>query len=84
MDPHSQNDLLTSVEAARLLGMKPTTLRDARWRGELAGVQPPPYRRIGRAVRYPRAALDHWLAQFPEQTSSRDQGNSSRSAEVTA
>jgi hypothetical protein len=42
-------------EAARLLGIKPYVLRDARYRGEIKG------RRVGRSHIYSRAALVRWL-----------------------
>lgn len=42
-------------EAARLLGVKPYVLRDARYRGEIAG------RKVGRSYVYSQRALLAWL-----------------------
>lgn len=42
-------------EAARLLGVRPYVLRDARYRGEIAA------RKVGRSYIYSRAALVRWL-----------------------
>jgi hypothetical protein len=48
--------LLDTVAAARRLGVSPSFLAKARMRG--IG---PRYRKLGRAVRYAQADLDHWL-----------------------
>lgn len=61
--------LLSTVEAAKILGFTPNTLRNARCRGSLAGVAPPKYRKLGTCVRYEREALINWKSQFLEQTS---------------
>jgi predicted DNA-binding transcriptional regulator AlpA len=48
--------LLDTVAAARRLGVSPSFLAKSRMRG--IG---PRYRKLGRAVRYAQADLDHWL-----------------------
>ena len=65
----SSTQLLNTKEAAQYLGFQATTLRNARYTGRLAGVEPPAFRKIGVVARYDRAALDDWLDQFQEQTS---------------
>lgn len=60
--------LLDSQRAADYLTCSEQTLRVSRHTGRLFGVDAPPYRKMGRAVRYDRARLDEWLAQFEEQT----------------
>ncbi len=61
-------ELCSTNEAAKYLGFKSPTLRNARHSGKLAGVDAPPYRKMGSVVRYDKAALDRWLSQFAEQT----------------
>lgn len=61
---------LSTKEASAYLGLCDGTLRNARNRGVLAGVTPPPYRKFGRVCRYHRDDLDAWLEQFELQTSS--------------
>jgi predicted DNA-binding transcriptional regulator AlpA len=48
--------LLDTVAAARRLGVSPSFLAKARMQGD-----GPRYRKLGRAVRYAQADLDHWL-----------------------
>lgn len=69
IDMQTKPELFSTNEAAQYLGFKSPTLRNARHSGRLAGVDAPPYRKMGSAVRYDRAALDRWLSQFAEQTS---------------
>lgn len=49
--------LLTTEQAAEILGIEPTTLTTWRSTGRYAI----PFVRVGRAVRYRRADLDAWL-----------------------
>jgi hypothetical protein len=49
---NTPSTLLNEHEAARLLGLKVTTLRRWRWAGK-----PPPFLKIGAAVRYDPADL---------------------------
>ena len=50
-------ELLNEKQTAELLGLKPNTLQD--WRVEGKG---PPYRKIGRLVRYDRSQVEQWSA----------------------
>lgn len=61
---------LNTREAAPYLGLKAETLKTARSTGILCGVEPPPFRRLGRHITYDKTSLDKWLEQFPEQTHS--------------
>ena len=66
----NQSAFLSSKEAAEYLGFADVTLRNARYTGMLAGVAAPAFRKLGRkTVRYERATLVAWLAQFGERTS---------------
>ena len=52
-------ELLTTPDAARVLGMKPAALENWRWRGE-----GPPYVRVtARAIRYRRADLERFIEE---------------------
>ena len=65
-----QIDLMTEKEAAALLGFSPVTIRNSRYTGMLAGVPAPRFRKVGaKTVRYERATLAAWLAQFSERAS---------------
>lgn len=66
------SNLLTTPEAADYLGLSFRTLNNSRYTGLLAGVKAPPYRKLGKSVRYDKNALDKWLAQFKEQTSTSE------------
>ena len=55
---------LSSNSAANYLGYSPTTLRNARHTGTLAGVNAPKYKKINKSIRYDKDVLDAWLAQF--------------------
>jgi hypothetical protein len=52
----ASESLLDTAAAARQLGVSPSFLAKARMQG-----LGPRYRKLGRAVRYARADLDHWL-----------------------
>jgi len=56
--PASPEALLTTQEAAAMLGLSPGTLEV--WR--CLGRYNVPYIRLGRAIRYDRAALQQWIA----------------------
>lgn len=64
--------ILDNREAAHHLNLSPKTLNNSRTSGLLCGVKAPPFKKLGKAVRYERAALDEWLAQFKEQTSTSE------------
>jgi hypothetical protein len=57
--------------AAPLIHVKPTTLRNSRCTGRLAGVDAPAFIKMGSKVLYRGSTLKAWLAQFREQTSTR-------------
>jgi predicted DNA-binding transcriptional regulator AlpA len=53
---------LNTKHAAAYLGISESWLRQRRMTGNLGGQRPgPPFVRLGRAVRYSKPALDHWL-----------------------
>lgn len=56
-NPAETLQLLTTEEVARLLAMKAQTL--AAWR--CTGLQPLAYVKVGRSVRYRRAAVEEYL-----------------------
>jgi predicted DNA-binding transcriptional regulator AlpA len=74
--PMTNNELVRTLflttEAAEYLGFSTRTLNNSRYTGLLAGVKAPPYRKMGKAVRYEKGALDTWKAQFKEQTSTSE------------
>ena len=51
-------DMLRSIEAARYIDMSDSWLRQSRMLDRTEG---PPFLRQGRAIRYRRSDLDHWL-----------------------
>jgi predicted DNA-binding transcriptional regulator AlpA len=55
-EEHASETLLDTGAAARRLGVSPSFLAKARMQGT-----GPRYRKLGRAVRYAQADLDHWL-----------------------
>lgn len=63
--------LLDQKEVARILKKSEAWLERSRWDGK-----GPPYRKIGRHVRYPKDALLEWIASHSLQTStSQDSSN---------
>lgn len=68
--------LLNNTEAADYLRLSPRTLNNSRYTGLLAGVKAPPYRKIGKVVRYEQNALDEWLEQFDSQSKTKSQPKS--------
>lgn len=60
---HDLPILLDTPAAARLLGLSASTLEKWRFYRDPAA---PPVVRIGRTVRYSRAALESWIAQRAE------------------
>ena len=54
-------------EAAQYIGVSKSYLEHARvYGGTEDGVEPPPFIKFGRTVRYLKEDLDHWLEQFPK------------------
>jgi Helix-turn-helix domain len=58
--------------AADYLHFSPSTLNNSRYTGLLGGVKAPPYKKLGKSIRYDKTALDAWLGQFKEQTSTSE------------
>lgn len=59
----STRQFLNEEDAARHIGMSVSFLRMARCRGVLGNrTTPPPYHKIGSAIRYDLTDLDAWLA----------------------
>jgi excisionase family DNA binding protein len=61
---HLPTGYLTTLEAAQYLNCSPQYLNIARCRRK-----GPPYCKLGRAVRYRRAALDEWMLRGEAQIS---------------
>ncbi|WP_126172605.1 helix-turn-helix domain-containing protein [Altericroceibacterium xinjiangense] len=59
--------MMTAEEAANYLGFKAATLAQYRWRGD-----GPPFRKLGKFVRYQRDDLDAWVLSRPRFTSTRE------------
>ena len=65
MDAHNEaEELLTQTEAVEILKKSKSWMERSRWAGT-----GPPYRKIGRAVRYPANTLAMWIASHPLQNS---------------
>ncbi len=65
LDDDSLYDTATS---GAFLGFQPTTMRNARNKGTLAGVEPPAFIKMGSKVLYRGKILKDWRAQFVEKT----------------
>ena len=63
--------LLTQTEAATILRKSVSWMERSRWNGS-----GPPYRKIGRHVRYPKDALLDWINGHPLQTSTSESNTS--------
>ncbi|QFT86665.1 Helix-turn-helix domain protein [Halomonas sp. THAF12] len=61
---------LSERQAADYLGFSPHTLRQSRWSGKLAGIEPPQHIKLGRNVRYELSTLDSWMATATEEARS--------------
>ncbi len=70
----SATRLVDDKEAAPIIGVQPSTLKNSRHTGRLAGVEPPAYLKIGRTVRYEIEDLIRWRNQFQRRTSTRIEG----------
>ena len=65
MNPLDDDRAVTENEAAEIIGMSPSYLRQSRMDGDRANRTPcPPYYKIGRSVRYWVPDLHIWLKQF--------------------
>ena len=69
MEMVNATKLIDDKEAAPILGVQPNTLKNSRHTGRLAGVEAPPYLKMGRTVRYEVDALLAWRSQFEIRTS---------------
>lgn len=70
----SATRLVDDKEAAPIIGVQPSTLKNSRHTGTLAGVEPPTYIKIGRTVRYEVETLLQWRSQFQRRTCTRTEG----------
>jgi hypothetical protein len=68
MNNHSAQfePLLTTTDAADLLGSEASTLKQSRHTGILFGKAAPPFVKMGRSARYKLSALLEFRDQFPE------------------
>lgn len=64
----SAKSIFNNQEAAEYTGFSPRTLNNSRSTGLLGGVTAPPFRKIGKSIRYSKLDLDDWLDQFEPQT----------------
>ena len=72
MDTHTQfstagferQNLLTSAEAAQLIGVANVTMKKSRCSGTLLGKPAPKFMKMGRVVRYEFSAIQWWLTQY--------------------
>ena len=65
--------LLDQNEVAKILKKSTSWMERSRWNGS-----GPPYRRIGRHIRYPLVELLEWIAGHPLQTSSSKESTTHR------
>lgn len=63
---YNDQDLLNSEQAAKFLGIQPTTLKQSRHTGILLGEPAPPFLKMGRSTRYKLASLVEFRDQFSE------------------
>ena len=64
---------LSNLEAADFISVTPTDLAKSRCTGELSGLKPPAFIRIGRRVRYRLVDLIHWNNSLSSYTSLAEQ-----------
>ena len=69
LDAPDINDdgLYSTISSSAFLGFQPTTMRNSRHTGRLAGVKPPAFIKMGAVVRYRGKTLKVWRNQFTEQ-----------------
>ena len=73
MDSNNTTEvLMTQQEVAKVLKKSTAWLERSRWNGS-----GPPYRKIGRHVRYPSSALQAWINGHPLQTSTSQDSSGS-------
>lgn len=71
---YHEQDLLTSEQAAKFLGIQPTTLKQSRYTGILLGEPAPPFIKMGRSTRYKLSVLLEFRDQFPEYRNTSEYG----------
>lgn len=63
----SEVRFLTSKEAAAKIGVAESYLRQCRMTGVIGGGYPaPPYRQMGRSIRYEESELEAWMQAMPK------------------
>ena len=73
MNQENLEELLTTTQAARLLGAAPSSLKQSRTTGTLLGQAAPPFLKLGRrSTRYKLSALIEFRDQFPEYNNSSE------------
>lgn len=60
--------LYSTIASSAYLGFQPTTMRNSRHSGRLAGVKAPAFIKLGTVVRYRGKTLKAWRDQFTEQS----------------
>ncbi len=68
---HAASDdrtLLTQAEVAEILRVSTETVKDWRLRPERYRGSRPPYIKLGRIIRYRKAALAAWLARYEKRS----------------
>ena len=63
------NQLLSTIQAAELIGCSKHTLDNSRCTGELMGAPAPKYIKFGYAVRYKRETVLNWVENLIETAS---------------
>jgi len=64
--PVQLDPLLNEVEAAKVLGSTPSSIKQSRYTGELFGFPAPRYLKMGRSTKYRLSTLLEFRDQFPE------------------
>lgn len=76
-DPGS---LVSANDASRIIGIAHSTLKQSRYTGKLFGRAAPKFVRHGRLVRYRRAEIAGFLAQFDEYQNTAEANSKERGA----
>ena len=72
MNQENLEELLTTTQAARLLGAAPSSLKQSRHTGLLFGKPAPTFIKCGRSARYKLSVLIKFRDQFPEYNSTSE------------
>ena len=65
MSEEIKNAVLNTEQAAKYICVAKAEVNQSRVTGNLSGLVPPPFIRIGRRVRYRVVDLDEWLDKLP-------------------